>query len=85
MVTQHYAILANEVYGYTGIFSRPQVTKNQIDSVNDNSRHAIAWINDDHVQYVNVHIDGLVQNCSNSIALAMEILLFCTQPLIYYP
>ena len=32
-----------------------------------------------------VHIDGLVQDCSNSSALAMELLLSCTKPLIWYP
>ena len=26
------------------------------------------------------HIDGLAQNCSNSIALAMELLQFCNKP-----
>ena len=29
------------------------------------------------------HIDGLVQDCSNSIATALELLQSCTQPLIY--
>ena len=27
------------------------------------------------------HIDGLVQDCSNSIANALELLQFCTKPL----
>ena len=31
-----------------------------------------------------VHVDGLVQNCSNSIALAMELLQFCAKPLILF-
>ena len=29
------------------------------------------------------YIDGLVQDCSNSIALAMELLQSCTKPSIY--
>ena len=29
-----------------------------------------------------VHIDGLVQDCSNSSALAMELLQSCTKPSI---
>ena len=29
------------------------------------------------------HIDGLVQDCSNSIANALELLQSCTEPLIY--
>ena len=29
------------------------------------------------------YIDGLVQDCSNSSALAMELLQSCTKPLIY--
>ena len=29
------------------------------------------------------HIDGLMQDCSNSIADAMELLQSCTKPLIY--
>ena len=29
------------------------------------------------------YIDGLVQDCSNSTALAMELLQFCTEPSIY--
>ena len=29
------------------------------------------------------HIDGLVQNCSNSIANALELVQSCTKPLIY--
>ena len=28
------------------------------------------------------HIDGLVQDCSNSIANALELLQACTEPLI---
>ena len=30
-----------------------------------------------------VHIDGLTQDCSNSIALAMELLQYCGKPSIY--
>ena len=30
-----------------------------------------------------LHIDGLVQECSNSIANAMELLQSCIKPLIY--
>ena len=29
------------------------------------------------------HLDGLVQDCSNSSALAMELLQSCTKPLIW--
>ena len=32
---------------------------------------------------LNPYIDGLVQDCSNSSALAMELLQSCTKPLIY--
>ena len=39
---------------------------------------AIIWTNDGLV-YWPVHIDGLVQDCSISIANALEILQFCTQ------
>ena len=31
-----------------------------------------------------LYIDGLVHDCSNSSALAMELLQFCTKPSIYY-
>ena len=31
-----------------------------------------------------VNINGLVQDCSNSSALAMELLQFCTKPSIYF-
>ena len=31
-----------------------------------------------------VHIDGLVQDCSNSIANALELLQSCTKPPIYF-
>ena len=37
--------------------------------------------------YLNIQtldIDGLVQDCSNSSALAMELLQSCTKPLISY-
>ena len=37
-----------------------------------------------HVKYIIVYIDGLVQDCSISSALAMEMLQSCTEPLIYY-
>ena len=30
------------------------------------------------------HFDGLVQDCSNSIANALELLQFCTKPSIWY-
>ena len=30
-----------------------------------------------------IHIDGLVQDCSNSSALAMELLQFCAKPSMY--
>ena len=35
-------------------------------------------------EMLNVHIDGLVQDCSNSSALAMELLQSCTKPSISY-
>ena len=31
------------------------------------------------------HIEGLVQDCSNFIANALELLQSCTKPLIWYP
>ena len=31
------------------------------------------------------YIDDLVQNCSNSVASALELLESCTEPLIYLP
>ena len=34
---------------------------------------------------VHWNIDGLVQDCSNSSALAMELLQSCTKPWIYMP
>ena len=34
--------------------------------------------------FTSKYIDGLVQDCSNSSALAMELLQSCTEPLIYY-
>ena len=36
----------------------------------------------DHLQVCVVHIDGLVQDCSISSALALEILQACANPLI---
>ena len=36
-----------------------------------------------HPSWLNYDIDGLVQDCSNSIALAMELLQSCTKPSIY--
>ena len=35
------------------------------------------------ISYHHYHIDGLVQDCSNSNALAMELLQSCTKPSIY--
>ena len=35
------------------------------------------------IQLTNAYIDGLVQDCSNSSALAMELLQSCTEPPIY--
>ena len=35
-------------------------------------------------RYTKVHTAGLAQDCSNSSALAMELLWFCTYPLIYF-
>ena len=37
----------------------------------------LAWISNYIAQY---HVDGLAQDCSNSIALAMELLQSCTKP-----
>ena len=42
-----------------------------------------------HLKFVQIntvllmHIDGLVQDCSNSIANALELLQSCTKPSIY--
>ena len=35
------------------------------------------------IQCTNAYINGLVQDCSNSSADALELLQFCTKPLIY--
>ena len=35
-----------------------------------------------NTKYPHVNIDGLVQDCSNSIANALELLQSCTKPLI---
>ena len=35
-------------------------------------------------RYLMPYIDGLVQDCSNSIALAMELLQSCMKPSIYF-
>ena len=37
----------------------------------------------DGLPWTEAHIDGLVQDCSNSSALAMELLPSCTKPSIY--
>ena len=34
-------------------------------------------------KYMTYHVDGLVQDCSNSSALAMELLQSCTKPSMY--
>ena len=34
--------------------------------------------------FTDAYIDGLVQNCSNSIANALELLQSCTKPLICF-
>ena len=34
-------------------------------------------------QFIDIYIDGLVQDCSISSALGMEILQPCTKPLMY--
>ena len=36
-----------------------------------------------HIRIANFDIDGLAQDCSNSSALAMELLQSCTKLLIY--
>ena len=36
-----------------------------------------------HIMQDILHIDGLVQDCSNSSAIAMELLQSCSKPLIY--
>ena len=43
--------------------------------------HYINWSNVDC--YLWCHIDGIVQDCSNSIANALELMQSCTKPLIY--
>ena len=35
-------------------------------------------------QYVNADVDGLVQDCSNSIANALELLQSCTKTSMWY-
>ena len=42
------------------------------------------WVSDRNYETLWYHIDGLVQDCSNSSALAMELLQSCTKPSIYY-
>ena len=37
----------------------------------------------DSITMHQIYIDGLVQDCSNSSALAMELLQSCTKPSIY--
>ena len=44
-----------------------------------NKRQAIIWATDGIV-YQGIYIDGLVQDCSNCSALAMELLQSCTKP-----
>ena len=49
------------------------------------------WINESYCVFIwitqfdvtNVHVNGLVQNCSNSIANALELLQSSTKPSIY--
>ena len=41
----------------------------------------LSWYCDSHSRILNLHIDGLVQDCGNSSALAMELLLSCAMPL----
>ena len=48
-------------------------------SVHHGSQHT--WHN--HCIFYILHIDGLVQDCSHSSALAMELLQACIKPLIY--
>ena len=43
-------------------------------------RHVHKW---EVGHYLGANIDGLVQDCSNSSALAIELLQSCTKPLIY--
>ena len=38
----------------------------------------------ENINVIKNHIDGLVQDCSNSIAFAMELLQSCNKPLIYW-
>ena len=45
--------------------------------------YGASYIRDFTVYIYIVYIDGLVQDCSNSSALAMELLQSCTNPLIY--
>ena len=44
-------------------------------------KHTLILVTQSHVKY---HIDGLVQDCSNSIANALELLQSCTKPSIWY-
>ena len=41
------------------------------------------WIKKNDHKICRAYIDGLVQDCSNSIAYALELLQFCTKPSIY--
>ena len=41
------------------------------------------WQSMEHMAATGLYIDGLVQDCSNSIANALELLQSCTEPLIF--
>ena len=54
-----------------------------LDDINPNSSGLLPWYSDDcpsasEVTQRDMNIDGLVQDCSNSSALAMELLQSCT-------
>ena len=41
-------------------------------------KHSLDVFSQVMINYINKHIDGFVQDCSNSSALAMELLQYCT-------
>ena len=61
---------------FTHIFQECNCPSSSEVSLKDMSK--INW----YLTTTNHHIDGLVQDCSNSIANALELLQSCTKPLI---
>ena len=49
----------------------------------DYKKRPMIYSDESAVDVYGYYIDGLVQDCSIPNALAMEILLFCTEPSIY--